>query len=177
MRHHALFAATFALLIACDTVTTPVEPTLIGAQRVNAVGSQSATTTTTNMQIPITLIVFVPCANDGAGELIEVSGDLHALFHTTISSSGNFSTKFHFQPQGISGVGLTTGDKYQATGVTQDEFHSNAPLPITETYVNNFRMIGQGPGNNFAVHENFHITINANGEVTAIHDNFRVTCK
>ena len=109
--------------------------------------------------------------------MIEVSGDLHAVFHTTISNSGNFSSKYHFQPQGISGFGLTTGDKYQATGVTQDEFSSNAPLPIEETFINNFRMIGQGPGNNFLVHENFHITINANGVVTAVQDNFRVECK
>jgi hypothetical protein len=174
MRHRALFAATFGLLIACDTASTPVEPTLIGAPRVNDVG---ATAVTTNESIDVTLFVFVPCANNGAGEVIEVSGPLHILSHTTISNSGNFHTKIHFQPQGISGVGLTTGDKYQATGGTQEMFNSNGPFPITDTYVNNFRMIGQGPGNNFLVHENFHITINANGTVTSVHDNFSIDCK
>jgi hypothetical protein len=38
-------------------------------------------------------------------------------------------------------------------------------------------MIGQGPGNNYSVHENFHITFNANGDVTAVQDNFNVDCK
>lgn len=32
------------------------------------------------------------------------------------------------------------------------------------------------PGNNFMVHENFHVTVNANGTVTSVHDNFSVTC-
>jgi hypothetical protein len=68
--------------------------------------------------------------------------------------------------------------KYQATGVTQDYFKgafNNGQF--NQTFVNNFRIIGQGPGNNFLVHENFHLTINANGEVTATHDNFSVECK
>jgi len=43
--------------------------------------------------------------------------------------------------------------------------------------VNNFYMIGQGPGNNFKVHETYHYTIDANGELTAFVDNFSVTCK
>ena len=83
--------------------------------------------------------------------------------------------KTHTQPQGISGQGLTTGDKYQATGVTQDQF--NVTVGQEETFVNNFRMIGQGPGNNFLVHETFHITINADGTVTTVVDNFGADCK
>src|SRR5437870_11727085 len=46
-----------------------------------------------------------------------------------------------------------------------------------ETFVNNFRIIGQARGNNFLIHENFHITINANGRVTAFVDNFSVDCR
>jgi len=80
----------------------------------------------------------------------------------------------HFQPQGISGIGQTTGDKYQGTGVTQDEF--NATVGVEETFINNFRIIGQGSGNNLLVHETFHITINANGSVTAFLDNFSIDC-
>jgi hypothetical protein len=45
------------------------------------------------------------------------------------------------------------------------------------TYVNNFRIIGQGPGNNFLVHETMHITLNAAGILTVSHDNINVDCK
>lgn len=134
-----------------------------------------AETFTVSERFPIDIVVFVPCAAGGAGELVELSGDLHALFHVTLDGSGGFHAKSHFQPQGVSGTGLTTGDKYQGTGVTQDQF--NGKVGFEFTFVNNFRIIGQGPGNNFLVHENFHVTVNANGEVTAFVDNFRVECK
>jgi hypothetical protein len=48
---------------------------------------------------------------------------------------------------------------------------------VEETFVNNFRIIGQGPGNNFLVHEVFHITFNANGSITAFVDKFSVDCR
>ena len=72
-------------------------------------------------------------------------------------------------------TGQTTVDKYQGTGVTQDEF--NAKVDMEETFINNFRIIGQGSGNNFLVHETFHVTINANGSVTAFLDNFSIDCR
>lgn len=134
-----------------------------------------AATITTNNVFNVTLFVFVPCANGGSGELISVSGPLHDLFHVTFNSAGNGVLKFHDQPQGISGTGFVTGDKYQATGVTQETVNFNTGFELT--FINNFRMIGQGPGNNFAVHDNFHITVNANGDVTSFHDNFSVDCK
>jgi hypothetical protein len=73
------------------------------------------------------------------------------------------------------GIGQTTGDKYQATGVTQDQF--NAKVGVEETFINDFRIIGQGNGNNFLIHETFHITINANEIPTASVDNFSVDCR
>ena len=149
----------------------------LGMIGVSGAGSAQAKATvfTDNVQIPINLFVFVPCAAGGAGEDVDLSGTLHVLFRTTFDSRGGFHSKFHFQPQGVSGTGLTTGDKYQATGVTQGT--DNGKVGFESTFVNNFRIIGQGPGNNFLVHGNFHFTINANGEVTAFVDNFRVECK
>lgn len=130
-----------------------------------------------NESTDINLVVFVPCANQGAGELVELSGPLHTLI-TFTSNARTFSGKSHFQPQGISGIGIDTGDRYQATGVTQDHFKGSfTNSQFTQTFVNNFRIIGRGPGNNFLLHENFHITINANGDVTTAHDNFSVDCK
>ena len=69
---------------------------------------------------------FIPCANNGAGELVIFNGDLHILFSFAINGN-NLSGKDHFQPQGLSGFGTVTGDKYQATGVTQDAFKGLPP--------------------------------------------------
>ena len=168
--------ALAATLVSCDAR----QPADLTAPRTVApsagVSANSAETFTQNESIPIDLIVFVSCANGGAGELIFMSGDLHILTHYTLSNSGNYHVKQHFQPQGISGYGEVTGDKYQATGVTQEEFNTNGPLPITDSFVNNFRMIGQGPNNNYQVHQNMHVTINANGVLTSFVDNSSVDC-
>ena len=126
----------------------------------------------------INLTVFVPCAAGGAGEIVDLSGPLHTLITFTINGN-NVSGTAHFQPQGIAGTGETTGDKYQATGVTKDssfkQSFQNGQANLT--YVNNFRIIGTGPGNNFLVHEVAHITINADGTLTVFHDNFSIACK
>jgi len=126
----------------------------------------------------INLTVFVPCAAGGAGELVDLSGPLHTLITFTINGN-NVSGTAHFQPQGLSGTGETTGDKYQATGVTKASSFKGSFQngQFTQTYVNNFRIIGQGSGNNFLVHEVLHVTFNANGTVTVFHDNFSIDCK
>jgi hypothetical protein len=126
----------------------------------------------------INLTVYVPCAAGGAGELVDLTGPLHTLITFTINGK-NVSGLAHFQPQGIVGIGETTGDKYQATGVTKDTSFkfSFQNGQAQQTFVNNFRIIGSGPGNNFLVHEETHITINANGTVTVFHDNFSINCK
>jgi hypothetical protein len=129
----------------------------------------------TNVKAPVTIGIFIPCAAEGAGEVVFLTGNLHALLHFTMDQAGGIHATSHFQPQGISGNGQTTGDKYQATGVTQDEF--NAKVGVEETFINNFRIIGQGPGNNFLIHENFHITFKASGIPTAYVDNFSVDCR
>jgi hypothetical protein len=130
-----------------------------------------------NDKTVIDLVVFIPCAANGSGEIVDLSGPLHTLITFTINGN-NVSGKFHFQPQGISGVGETTGNKYQATGVTQQTFKASLQNGQTNlTFVNNFRIIGQGPGNNFLVHETLHLNFNADGTLTVFHDNFRVVCK
>ncbi len=136
-----------------------------------------ALTITTNDFVPFALVAFVPCANGGAGELVLVQGTLHLQDHITINGN-RANIKTHAQPQGASGVGLTTGDTYNATGVTQEQ----DSIPIINgafefTFINNFKIIGQGPNNNLLVHQTIHQTVNANGEVTTFIDNTTVECR
>ena len=129
--------------------------------------SADAVSITTNDFVPLALVVLVPCANGGSGELVLLDGTLHIQNHVTINGN-RVNLKEHSQPQEVSGVGLTTGDTYHAVGVTQEE----DSLPITNgaaefTFVNNFRIIGSGPDNNLQVHQVTHVTVNANGDVTS----------
>jgi hypothetical protein len=83
-----------------------------------------------------------------------------------------------FQAQGISGTGMLTGDRYSATDITQDHFtRTSTKGQSSVTFLNNFRIIGQGPGNNFVLHQDFHVTYNAKGVLATTHTNFSVACK
>jgi hypothetical protein len=129
-----------------------------------------------NNSTDIGISVFVPCADGGAGEVVDLNGPLHTLITFTINGN-NVSGYFHFQPQGITGTGETTGLKYQATGITQQSFKSSLQNGQANlTFVNNFRIIGQGPGNNYLVHETMHLTFNADGTLTVLFDNLTVDC-
>ena len=131
---------------------------------------------TTNDFVPFAQINLVPCANGGAGELVLLQGTLHIQQHITINGN-RVTIKSHFQPQGADGVGLTTGDSYNAVGVTQEVDTLALTGGASEfTFINNFRLIGQGPDNNLQVHQTIHTTVNANGTVTSVVDNTSIEC-
>ena len=136
----------------------------------------SATTETSSVRVPIDIAVFVPCALDGAGEIVTLSGRLRGLFHLTLDAGGGGHIVFSSNPQGVSGVGETSGERYRGTGISR-QTHNFIGLPFSDTFVNDFRIIGQGAGNNLLIHSNLHLTINANGEITTFVDNFRAECK
>jgi hypothetical protein len=161
MRRSKALLLSLALSMSCL-----VAPTALQAQAFNE---------TQNSFFPIDLFIFIPCAADGQGEVVELTGELHDLFHITGDAAGGFYVKDQDNPQGVTGTGQTTGDKYQGTGVTVNEFTTKPGFQ--DTSINNFRIIGQGPGDDLLVHDTFHITMNAEGEVISFHDDFSAECK
>jgi hypothetical protein len=140
---------------------------VFGVGRANA----SAFSFTANTTFPISITL------DACGNEFTVSGNLHDLFHVTFDGAGGFHLDAHDNPQGISGSDLAR-NKYQGTGITRSDVNEASVIfPLNETFVNNFRMIGQGSAPNFDVHENFHVTVNADGTLTSFHDNFSITCQ
>jgi len=123
-------------------------------------------------QIPFNGSITNPCN----GETVDFSGTVHG--NSTITVNGNnFHATFQFNPQGVNGNGETTGAKYQATGVTREDFNGSFTNgSFNETFINRFDFMGQGSTPNFSVHETFHITVNANGTVSVSFDNFSTTC-
>lgn len=165
----------FNALPACSEspardLTAPLAPPLA------SVSSRGATTTTTNEFI-------TPFGFDTEGEcgmeIVRFSGTLHALSHTTITSTGSIHSFFKFGPVGgVNAVGLTSGAHYVVPGMLRDTYNLNGTeWPLTETFVNNFQIIGQGRLPNMNFHETFHITVNANGETTVVFDKARRDCR
>lgn len=132
-----------------------------------------AVTYSSNEFIDVTEFAEIPCA----GESVILQGRLHMLTHYTVTGN-NVVSYVSYQSQGISGVGSVSGDKYRSTGVTQEVFKGSFKNnQYTATSINNFRIIGQGPGNNYTVHSVLHVTFNANGTVTAKFDKAMIDCK
>jgi hypothetical protein len=131
----------------------------------------------TNTSVPVApFSAFVPCANGGAGEIVDLTGDLHLLSSVTVNGN-NVSGKVQVQPQGVKGIGETTGNVYQGVGVTQEQFTISLQNPTaTDTFVDNFGIIGAGPGNNFFAHVTFHLTFDATGYLDAVAINAFVAC-
>lgn len=48
---------------------------------------------------------------------------------------------------------------------------------FTTTSVNNFYIVGTAGAPSYRVHETFHLTFNAKGNVTAFQDHLRITCR
>jgi hypothetical protein len=169
----ANITTTIAIVLALGIVgSTAVNAFVMSATPAYAAAAQTFTRVE---EIPVDETLFVPCAAGGAGEEVHLTGKLHHLVHFIINSTGGVHFKFQSSDQGISGTGLTTGDKYQRTGATNSDF--NAKVGEQSTVVDSFNIIGQGNGNNFLLHVTLHITVNANGTVTAEVFDFSVECK
>ena len=173
----ANITTTIAIVLALGIVgSTVVNAFVMSATPAYAAAAAAAAQPVTRVEeIPVDETLFVPCAADGAGEGVHLTGRLHHLVHFTFDGAGGVHFKFHSSDQGITGTGLTTGDKYQRTGATNSEF--NAKVGEQSTVVDSFNIIGQGNGNNFLLHVTLHITVNANGTVTAEVFDFSVECK
>ena len=139
------------------------------------VAFSQALSITTNEFVPFAQAAFVPCANGGAGEVVLVEGTLHVQNHLTINNN-RLSLKVHFQPQGAVGTGTVTGDKYQATGVTQEQDSTGIIGASEFSFINNFRIIGAGPDNNLLVHQVIEITIDANNIIRTNVINTTIDC-
>ena len=127
---------------------------------------------TSNDFIDITLSADIYCT----GEFVDLEGTLHVLSHITITGN-QVIVKSHYQPQGISGTS-SSGVKYQATGVTQDVSKGSLVNGVfSYTYINNFRIIGQGPGNNLLIQSVLRFKVTADGEFIVLVEKSSIDCK
>jgi hypothetical protein len=127
-----------------------------------------------NVSVPLATSVFVPCANGGAGEVVNLTGSLHILATLTLDSAGGVHGTLLANPQNVSGVGSVSGAGYRGTGETLSTF--SGKVGAVSTLVNNFRIIGSGGAASLQVHENIAVVVNANGTVTTTIDHVSVTC-
>src|SRR5437899_1879839 len=72
-----------------------------------------ATSTTTHVTMPFTGTFTVPCAAGGRGDVVVATGEMDAIFHSTVDNATGIHIVLHIRPD-ITGEGLITGDRYKA---------------------------------------------------------------
>lgn len=115
----------------------------------------------TNTVEPFSIVLI----NPGNFEFVTFSGNVHVNNKVTMWTDGKVHNKNHINYQGVSGIGLTTGDTYHMVSVLNSHYHSN--VGSTETFHQTIGIIHNG-GDNFNANIHTHLTINANGEVTSM---------
>jgi hypothetical protein len=110
-------------------------------------------------------------SNDCTDEQVQLSGTIHLVSQTQRDGS----IVGHFNYQGVSGVGLTSGTEYR--GSTVDNLRLSEPFPSDINSVSSFHLIGRGTEENLLVNVLFHITVDANGNVTASIDEVDIQCR
>jgi hypothetical protein len=155
------------MMFRIEMVAAAVLLAILGSAR--GVRAQ-ATAVTTTESVPFDLTVLIPCVPEN----VHLTGNLQIVNHTTVNADGGVHLVSHVNPQGLSGVGDVTGDKYQGSGLTQNVI--NASAGETLTFLNIMRFVGQGPGNDFTLQQQVHVTVNANGQTTTVVDNLRADC-
>jgi hypothetical protein len=139
-----------------------------------AAANMAQAAVSSNVSVPLATSTFVPCADGGAGEVVNLTGSLHILATSTVDSAGGVHGTLLFNPQDVSGVGSVSGVAYRGTGGTLSTFTSN--VGVVTTLVNNFRIVGARGAATLQVHENVAVVVDANGTVTATVDHLLVTC-
>ena len=156
---------------ACADSPAPVAP---GAPGVLATLEADAVEQVT---VPFSATIWIGCANGGAGESVALSGELVISSHETVDADGGTHTRQMMRPQAVTGVGATSGMNYKGTGMAFMSEGVSDDGGSVYTFVNNFRIIGQGPGNNLLVHLVVHQTTNADGVVATDVNLSSHTCK
>ena len=126
--------------------------------------------------LPFESVLFVPCGNGGAGEEVSLTGSLKFVEEIIYNDHG-FTFNYHVIAQGITGVGLTTGENYHASGgnngTITGEFGEVGQY--TRLFIDQLRIIGQNSV--FTVMYKTKVTITPDGKITTSIEEEKVDCR
>ena len=172
----SFFLVLFAMLLLFSCRKTPVdlprqnnpELTTLNQSGVGQVQSSMESET-------FERTLFVPCANNGASEDVQLNGTAIKVEKIVYNAHG-FTLTYHTNPNRVSGVGLTTGEKYIASGGTQatitGAFENNQ---FTGGYIEQLRIVS--PHTTFIVNYKFHVTVTSDGTFTSSISDESVLCR
>ncbi|HEX7905455.1 MAG TPA: hypothetical protein VF487_16395 [Chitinophagaceae bacterium] len=82
--------------------------------------SSHASNRTSTVAVPYENTIYVPCANGGAGEYVQLNGYTNFLYTISWTDQG-FTYGYHANYHQIKGVGLSSGQTFVASGNTEGQ--------------------------------------------------------
>lgn len=144
----------------------------------NGISNQSSRAQVSNSveSLPFDRTLFVPCGNGGEGEEVKLAGSIKFVDQIIYNDHG-FTFTYHAILQGITGVGLSTGENFAVSGgdkgTITGEFGEVGQY--TRMFMGQLRIIGQSSA--FTVRYKFKITITPNGNITTSIGEEEVDCR
>jgi len=152
--------ATAAMLAACADAPSAPRAT---ASRPAASAFASGNRTFNDVRVPVGMPVRVPCGRMGM-EIVPLSGVEHASLQFVQTATGATSLRMHVNAQGVTGVGLVSGDLYRASGTTEETYAFDALGPLESYYLTyTFNVTSAGATGNIVAHELLRMTFDADG--------------
>lgn len=177
--HHTLHLAALALLAACADAGAPNatdnSATTVAPSIANATGS-GAQVTTQQQLIEETYVLDRPGVLACVGEPINITARTKIVLQQVVIPGDRFHGTFHMTEQGSSGVGMDTGLPYRFVQTQSESVRIEGGLPYTGNAIFDRRVISQGSAPNFHLHNVFHFTINANGELVVDRNEISRVC-
>lgn len=115
---------------------------------------------TYNVSIPFDEYIFNICSF----EMVHFTGTIHTSGKYILYDDLTGIDQWHFNYQGVSGVGMISGDTYHYVGASNGR--SDFALNQEYTFIQHEKIIHQG-GDNYTMRIISHKTVNANGDVTS----------
>ena len=137
--------------------------------------SSSADVTSSEELVPYDQILFVPCAAGGSGEEVALAGSLKIVEQIVYNNHG-FTLNYHVIAQGITGVGLFTGEKFQSSwGINSTitgEFGEDGRY--SRVFTQQLKIVGQNTV--FKVTYKTKITVTPDGKITTSIQDENIDC-
>jgi len=115
-----------------------------------------------NLDVPLSMVIPSDTCTTQA---IALSGPVHLSYEMAINKN-SIHIHSHSNTQGVSGIGLVDGLRYNLVMGSNVEINLNGTAPVELMTNTDFALIGQGQAANLRVRLVSHTTVNANGNIT-----------
>jgi len=178
MRHTLLSLVPLLLATACADAAAPApadSPAIIPAFA--SADGGGAQVTTQQQVIEETYVLDRPGVLACVGEPINITARTKIVLQQVVIPGDRFHGTFQMTEQGSSGVGMDTGLPYRFVQSQSESVRIEGGLPYTGNAIFDRRVISQGSAPNFHLHNVFHFTINANGELVVDRNEISRVCR